>query len=84
MLYSYKEKNPSARIDGVILSGGTSKMKGMEEYFSKALGMKVFLGNPWRRIVVGPDVQPYVDSLGASFSVAIGLALRGVEDYKRK
>lgn len=80
----YSAKNKEARIDGVILSGGTSRMKGLEEYFTRLLGTKVAIGNPWRRIVVSEEARVLVENLGGSFSVALGLALRGVEEYKRK
>lgn len=84
ILKAYKEKNKEARIDGILLSGGASKMRGIEEYFSKAIGAKVMIGNPWRRIKFQEDAAPLVEDLGASFTVALGLALRGVEEYKRK
>ena len=48
IINAHKEKNKDLRIDSVFLSGGTSKMKGLEEYFSRSLDMPVVLGNPWR------------------------------------
>jgi Tfp pilus assembly PilM family ATPase len=59
-------------------------MKGLGEYFSKSLDMNVTLGNPWRRVIAKDDVAELVKKLGGSFAVAIGLALRGTEEYKRK
>lgn len=84
ILNAYKEKNKDSRIDGIILSGGTSKMKGIEEYFSNILGTKVTQGDPWRRVTVEENIASSVKELGGSFSVALGLALRGIEEYKRK
>ncbi len=84
IIAAYKEKNREARIDSLIISGGTSKMKGIEEYFTRSLGEKVRMGNPWRGIVVSNEVAPFTKELGSSFSVALGLALRGIDDYKRK
>jgi type IV pilus assembly protein PilM len=81
---AYVEKNKGCVIGGVILSGGTAKMKGMVEYFSRNLNMKVTLGDPWKDIVVDAKAAAPVKEIGISFSVAIGLALRGVDDYKRK
>ncbi|HPN54751.1 MAG TPA: type IV pilus assembly protein PilM [Candidatus Moranbacteria bacterium] len=80
----YISKNKETRIDGVILSGGTSKMKGLEEYFSRLLETKVVIGNPWHRIMIEDNAKILVGNLGGSFSVALGLALRGIEEYKRK
>jgi type IV pilus assembly protein PilM len=84
ILNAYKEKNADVKIDGVFLSGGTSKMKGLEEYFTRSLGLPVTVGNPWRRISFKEEAGPLIKELGASFAVALGLALRGVEEYKRK
>ncbi len=84
IINAYKEKNKGAKIEALILSGGTSKMKGMEEYFTRLLHEKVHLGNPWRGIVVDTAAIPFTEELGSSFSVVLGLALRGIEDYKRK
>jgi len=84
ILDAYKLKNKDVRIDGIFLSGGTSKMKGLEEYFTRHLGQPVTIGNPWRRVSSDDKVVPLIEKLGVSFSVALGLALRGVEEYRRE
>lgn len=83
ILTAYKAKNKDARIDGVILSGGISSMKGIEEYFTKAIGLQAVAGNPWKRIQFDEKLRGRIGNFGAAFSVAIGLALRGIEEYKR-
>jgi type IV pilus assembly protein PilM len=84
IINAYKLKNKDGRIDGIMLSGGTSKMKGLEEYLTRSLGTTVTAGNPWRRITTEGDAQHLVEELGGSFAVALGLALRGLEEYKRE
>ena len=84
ILNTYKEKNKELLLDGVLLSGGTAKMKGLEEYFSRSLGTAVSIGNPWKQIAFQTEAKPLVENLGCLFSVALGLALRGMEEYKRK
>jgi len=84
ILAACKDKNKDLRIDSILLSGGTSKMKGLVQYFSQSLGMPVALGDPWKRITAEGDVRTLVENLGPSFSVAVGLALRGLEEYKRE
>ncbi len=81
---SYRAKNPKGSISSVILSGGSAKMTGMEEFFSKRLGIPAAQGRPWQKIMVNEKIMPAVEKIGTSFSVAIGLALRGVEEYQRK
>ena len=84
ILTAYRLKNKNVRIDGVLLSGGTSKMKGIEQYFTSSLETAVTLGNPWRKIVAEGETALLIKNLGISFSVAVGLALRGMEEYRRE
>lgn len=84
ILNVYGEKNKEIKIDGVFLSGGSAQMKGLDEYCNKSLGLKVSIGNPWRRIVYDEKLRKHIEDMGSSFSVAIGLALRGIDEYKRK
>lgn len=84
ILNTYKLNNREAKIEAVILSGGTSTMRGLEEYFKRSLGEKIVLGDPWKNISMQPNVAPLIKELGSSFTVALGLAQRGVEEYKRK
>lgn len=85
IINAFQEKNKDKKIDGVILSGGSAKIKGLDKYFFKVLGIKTILGNPWRKIIVKPELESKVkNEIGTSFSVAIGLALSGIEAYKRK
>lgn len=83
IISTHKEKSGGSRIDGIILSGGTAKLKGIDGYFSKALGIRTVIGDPWKKIVCAKKLLPIVKKIGPSFSVALGLALRGAEEYKR-
>lgn len=80
---SFKENSRETRIDGVILSGGSAKLIGIAEYFTKMLNLSTQVGQPWKKIVVDPKIAPVIDKISTSYSVAVGLALRGVEEYKR-
>lgn len=84
ILNSYREKNRDVKIDQVIISGGTSRMKGVTEYFTNTIGINAIAGNPWRRIGYDNELTKMIEDIGSSFSVAIGLALRGIDEYKRK
>ncbi len=84
VMKSYESKNKKNRIDSVILSGGTAKLAGIDAYFSRVLGVRTVVGNPWSRIDFDESLNPRIKEMGPSFSVAIGLALRGVEEYQRK
>lgn len=84
MVDSWKGKRPDGKIDGVILSGGTGRFVGLTQYLSKKLGIPVTLSDPWRVISYPPILQPKIESVGASFSAAIGLALYGVAEAEKK
>lgn len=76
----FKEKDKKANVDKIIISGGSSYLTGIEKYFSNILGVDVVRGNPFRNVTHSPEVAPFIQRTGASLSVAIGLALRGIED----
>jgi type IV pilus assembly protein PilM len=81
IINAYKEKKGAAgRVDGIILSGGSSKLEGLDKYFSQKIGVQTSAGNPWKKIVCSEKLIPFTEKMGASFSVALGLALRGIED----
>jgi type IV pilus assembly protein PilM len=80
---AYKEKIGEVRIDGIILSGGSGRMKGLDQYFYKTLGIKAVIGNPWRKISYDQKLEPLIDKIRISFTVAIGLAFRGIEENKK-
>ena len=84
MLGAYQSKHPEARCESVVLSGGSGQFAGLTEYFSKYLDLPVRLGNPWERIQYDHKLSESVDRMGTSFSVAIGLALSGVDAVLEK
>lgn len=85
IIIAYKEKKSGVgRIDGIILSGGSSKFKGIDSYFSQKIGIQASIGNPWKKIEYDEKIKPFVEKMGASFSVALGLAMRGIEESNNK
>lgn len=84
ILEAYGVKHPGVVCDTVILSGGTAQFTGLTEYFSKIFSLPVRVGEPWKRVSYGEELQPMIDRLGTSFSVALGLALSGAEAGLKK
>ncbi len=84
ILGAYYKDGSDHALDGLILSGGTAGFPGLQEYFSKALNVKSIVGNPLGRIEYDKRLEPKMKEVMDQFSVAIGLALKGVEDYLRK
>ncbi|MFA6255491.1 MAG: pilus assembly protein PilM [Patescibacteria group bacterium] len=65
-------------IEKVILTGGSSLLLNLPEYLANLLGLRVFLGDPWARVVYPEELKPVLDEIGARYSVAIGLAMRDI------
>ncbi|HBP01360.1 MAG TPA: hypothetical protein DD454_04095 [Candidatus Moranbacteria bacterium] len=84
IMIAYKEKNKNAKIDGIVLSGGSSGLAGIDKYFQRMLGVEVSKGNPWKDISYDTKLALSIEKIGSSFSVVLGLALRGMEDEHGK
>lgn len=81
ILSAHKEKHGSVSVDHLVLSGGASRMKGLDAYFSRALGISSRIGDPWQGISFDERLVSNVAGMGASYSVAVGLAMAGMESY---
>ncbi len=77
----YTTHNPDVIINRVILSGGTALMPGLLLYIANKLDVEAELANPWRNIKISEKIshsrQELLDT-GASYSTAVGLALKKV------
>jgi len=65
-------------IEKIILTGGSSLLLNLPEYLTNLLGLRVFLGDPWARVIYPEELKPVLDEIGARYSVAIGLAMRDI------
>ncbi len=81
---NYRHKSlTDVRIDKIILSGGGSRLSGIDKYFSQALNISTEIGNPWKGIVIDKNIEKKVKNYGTSLAVAIGLAEKGIKDFQR-
>ena len=83
IISSYEKKHTGKKVSRIILSGGAASMKGMQGFFEKRTGIRTELGDPWKQVTYDQALDPFVQEMGSSFSVAIGLAMRGIEDFRR-
>lgn len=74
----FQSKNEK-KIEKIVLSGGSAFIPNLTNYLTKALDMKVIIGNPWSRVSYPIDLEPLLNEIGPRMSVAIGLALREIE-----
>ncbi len=64
------------KLEKCILAGGSMRIPGAIDYFSKNLNMEVSFGNPFARLVYPPELKPILTDLSPMLSVATGLAMR--------
>lgn len=74
-LYQNQEDRP---IEKIVLSGGTAFVPGLTEFLGKELDMKVFVGDPWARVVYPVELKPVLQEIGPRFAIAVGLAMREI------
>lgn len=73
------ENGQQKRIDKIILTGGSSLLPRLAEYFTKLMNVNAYRGDPWARVVYPEDLRPVLEEIGPRFSVAVGCAMRDIE-----
>lgn len=73
----YREEGKD--VEAVYLTGGTSVLPGLKEYFSESLKKNVEIPNCFSDILYPPILGKCLEKMAPSFSVATGVALGGLE-----
>jgi len=68
------------KINGVVLTGGSSLMPGLSEYIANELKIPVEMGNPFKMISYNEVLADKLEKIAPHYAVAVGLALYGFED----
>ena len=66
-------------VDAVYLTGGTSNLPGLREYFEEVLKKKVEIPNCFSDLLYPPILGKTLTEMAPRFSVATGVALGGLE-----
>ncbi len=77
-LYLHQTGNEGKRSEKIILTGGTSHFPPIAKQLSNAFDMRVFVGDPWGRVVYQQGLKPVLDDIGPRMAVSIGLAMRNI------
>jgi type IV pilus assembly protein PilM len=76
-----KRRQPEGlKFSKIMLSGGAVLLKGLPEYFKEKIGAEIEIINPWKNVITPPLIRDVLEKQGPSFAVAVGLALRGLEN----
>lgn len=77
-VFDLYKRQANGKIDSVILSGGSAYLPSLVDYLSKVLNTDVYIGDAWHKVMYPKELKPVLDEVGPRFSVAVGLALRGI------
>lgn len=77
----YRQESLAAEegIEKIILTGGSALLPGLDTYLARQINIRVFVGDPWGRVVYPEELKPILDKIGPKMSIAIGLAMREIE-----
>jgi len=78
----FKATSSEDRIDRIFLSGGTAKVKGLQELLADRFDAAVELLNPFNAVTYNPrEFDPdFISDIGPQAAIAVGLAARKVGD----
>lgn len=79
MLDFYNMSN-QGNVEKIILSGGSSLLLSLSQYLSDKLNLQVIIGDPFNRILYPDELKPVIKEVGPRLAVAVGLALRDIEN----
>lgn len=66
-------------VEEIYLTGGTSKLPGLKEYFAEVFKKKVERPNCFSNFLYPPILERSLEDMAPTFSVATGVALGGLE-----
>ncbi|MCC7290064.1 type IV pilus assembly protein PilM [bacterium] len=72
----YKNKTLAQAPKNIYLNGDGALLPGIADYISKTMGVDAMLADPWKGIEIPDRFKNIVTKSSASYSVAIGLALK--------
>lgn len=67
------------KVTGIILTGGSSQMPGLQEYMAEEMNLPVEIGNPFHDISYDSLLEEKLQAISSSYAVAVGLALYNFE-----
>ncbi len=75
------EQRYETKISKIILVGGGARLKGLERIVAqKFKETSIVVGDPFARVDTPAFLAPTLKDIGPNFAVAIGIALKGLEE----
>lgn len=76
--YQEQPENKGKFIEKIVLTGGSALFYNLANYLSQILDIRVFIGDPWARVVYPEPLQPVLHEIGPRYACAVGLAMRDI------
>lgn len=76
------EKKYNKNVSKVLLVGGGSSLKGLEPIAQKNFQTDVAGGNPFSKVITPAFLDEVLKQTGPQFAVALGLALRRLQEFE--
>jgi len=77
-LYAHQSGEEEKKPEKIILTGGSSFFPPIARSIREYFDMRVFIGDPWARVVYQQGLKSVLDDIGPRMAVSIGLALRNI------
>lgn len=78
-IYGKQKEDPLARPEKIILTGGSALIPFLDTHIINIFNLKVYIGDPWARVIYDQRLKSTLDDIGSRFGVSIGLALKKIE-----
>jgi len=75
-LFLHQTGNENKRPEKIILTGGSAALPFLQQEIQNKFSMRVFVGDPWARVVYQEELKKVLDNIGPRMSVALGLAMK--------
>ena len=76
------ERHYGKTVEKVVLSGGGARLKGVEGVARANFSIEVTIADPFSKVVSPAFLEPVLKEAGPYFAVAVGIALRALEDLE--
>ena len=76
--FQEQPENRGKFIEKLVLAGGTGMFYNLTNYLSSVLDMRVYIGDPWARVIYPEPLKPVLHDIGPKFACSLGLAMRDI------
>lgn len=78
----FRSATEDENIDKIVLSGGCSKIKGIDQFLSQRVNIPVEIINPFKKVQFDEKLfdREYIKEIAPLAAVGVGLAIRRIDD----